>query len=146
VVSIGANDIVDVVMSADVSSLSEVVVTATGIEREKRSLGYSVSKTKKVRRQKAEPIIGFEAYTLYLTDSLQYPLEAMENSVSGTVVVQVIVAADGGVRDIQVLEGLGYGCDEEAIRLVQDGPQWQSAIRRGESVRESVRLKVVFNN
>ncbi|WP_114750859.1 SusC/RagA family TonB-linked outer membrane protein [Pleomorphovibrio marinus] len=42
-VEIGGRTTVDVVMQPDVSSLSEVVVTAIGIEREKKGLGYAVS-------------------------------------------------------------------------------------------------------
>ena len=41
-IEIGTRDVLDVQMSADVQQLGEVVVTALGISREKRSLGYSV--------------------------------------------------------------------------------------------------------
>lgn len=43
-IPIGERTIVDVQMSQDVQQLGEVVVTAAGIERATRSLGYSVSK------------------------------------------------------------------------------------------------------
>jgi TonB-linked SusC/RagA family outer membrane protein len=42
-IEIGARSVIDLAMSADVKQLSEVVVTAQGISREKRSLGYSVT-------------------------------------------------------------------------------------------------------
>lgn len=41
-VAIGARSVIDVQMEADVRQLSEVVVTALGIERDQKSLGYSV--------------------------------------------------------------------------------------------------------
>ncbi|MGM0579136.1 MAG: SusC/RagA family TonB-linked outer membrane protein [Bacteroidota bacterium] len=41
-VEIGSRSVIDVSMEADIQQLSEVVVTALGIEREQKSLGYSV--------------------------------------------------------------------------------------------------------
>ncbi len=43
-VSIGGRSVIDISMQASMHSLDEVVVTALGIEREERSLGYSVAK------------------------------------------------------------------------------------------------------
>jgi hypothetical protein len=43
-VAIGSRSVVDVKMAADVKQLTEVVVTALGIQREEKALGYSVSK------------------------------------------------------------------------------------------------------
>nr|WKN38298.1 SusC/RagA family TonB-linked outer membrane protein [Tunicatimonas sp. TK19036] len=42
-VAIGSQSVIDVTMTSDTKQLSEVVVTAIGIEREKKALGYSVS-------------------------------------------------------------------------------------------------------
>lgn len=42
-VAVGARSVIDVQMRADVKQLSEVVVTAFGIEREQKALGYAVS-------------------------------------------------------------------------------------------------------
>jgi TonB-linked SusC/RagA family outer membrane protein len=41
-VAIGSRSVIDVAMQLDVKSLSEVVVTALGVERETKALGYSV--------------------------------------------------------------------------------------------------------
>ena len=43
-VSVGANSTFDIVMEQDLKTLGEVVVTAFGIERQKRSIGYSAQK------------------------------------------------------------------------------------------------------
>ncbi|GAB3659451.1 SusC/RagA family TonB-linked outer membrane protein [Echinicola sediminis] len=45
-VAIGGRSVVDVAMASNAEELSEVVVTALGIEREERSLGYSVQEVK----------------------------------------------------------------------------------------------------
>jgi outer membrane receptor protein involved in Fe transport len=41
-VTVGNRTVIDMVMTADIKELTEVVVTAVGIEREKKALGYSV--------------------------------------------------------------------------------------------------------
>lgn len=53
---IGARSVIDVAMASDVKQLTEVVVTAVGIEREKKALGYSVANlTSDQVSQRAEP-------------------------------------------------------------------------------------------
>ena len=55
-VQIGARSVIDVAMTEDVAQLSEVVVTAVGIERDKKSLGYAVTDLQGEQiAQKAEP-------------------------------------------------------------------------------------------
>ena len=52
-VRIGSQTVIDMLMTADIRQLGEVVVTAAAIEREKRSLGYAVSTAKCPRRSTA---------------------------------------------------------------------------------------------
>jgi TonB family protein len=146
-VQVGNRQVVDAELSQDMSQLSEVVVTAQGIERETKSLGYAISKKKDVRKQGAMPVIGFEAYTKYLQDSLRYPQEAIDKQVHGVVLVGFTVGKSGQLSKLEVKEGLGYGCDEEAIRLIKEGTGWQSAKnRRGDNVNELVKVEVTFEN
>ena len=50
---------------------------------------------------------------------LKYPIAAKNNKISGTVLINGLLDKDGKVKDIKVEKGIGYGCDEEAIRLVK---------------------------
>jgi len=55
-VAIGARSTIDIEMASDVKQLTEVVVTAIGIEREKKALGYAVSDVSgDALKQRAEP-------------------------------------------------------------------------------------------
>ncbi|RSK24278.1 SusC/RagA family TonB-linked outer membrane protein [Hymenobacter metallilatus] len=55
-VSIGSNAVLDVTLAVNTEQLSEVIVTAAGIQREKRALGYAVSEIKNEQVvQKSEP-------------------------------------------------------------------------------------------
>ena len=51
---------------------------------------------------------------------LTYPQQARLRNIEGRVVLKMIVHEDGTVSDLSIVKGLGYGCDEEAIRVLQD--------------------------
>lgn len=62
-IDIGQRNVVDVQLSQDVTQLGEVVVTAAGIEREKKSLGYrfeNVEGTKLQQISEADPLRGLQ--------------------------------------------------------------------------------------
>ena len=69
---------------------------------------------------------------------------ARENSIEGTLVLQLIIESDGSISDIQVLRGIGGGCEEEAIRMVKQMPKWEPAVQNGRNVRVSVVLPIRF--
>ncbi len=63
---------------------------------------------------------------------------------SGTVRLSFVVNKDGRAEDIQLLKGAGYGCDEEAARLVNSMPRWTPALNNGKKVRFKQTLTIVF--
>jgi TonB family C-terminal domain len=67
----------------------------------------------------SEPAEGWEAWQDYLRQNARLPETARQNNVSGKVLLQFRVGEDGRPVDFQILRSLGYGCDEEAIRLVK---------------------------
>jgi len=90
------------------------------------------------------PEIGFDDYTEYLNENLKYPKEAMENNIKGIVVIILLVQEDGSLVDFDVNQSLGFGCDEEAIRLIKDGPAWNPGRRNNINIPKSVEVKVRF--
>ncbi|MCW5912275.1 MAG: TonB family protein [Cyclobacteriaceae bacterium] len=127
---------VNVEMKTDVSQLSEVVIT-----------GYSPHGADPNREpviKLAQPTGGLRAYDKYLKNSLRYPQQALENNVKGRVTVSFTVSTDGTVHEFNVMRGLGFGCDEEVIRLVKDGPKWLPTTQDGEPVESEVRVRVKF--
>jgi TonB family protein len=50
---------------------------------------------------------------------VSYPTEASQHRISGKVLVQATVAPSGAISHTSVVRGLGYGCDEEAVRVVK---------------------------
>lgn len=58
----------------------------------------------------------------YVKKELRYPKEALQNKIEGRVSVQYTVDYKGKVIEARVISGLGYGCDEEALRIVRSLP------------------------
>ncbi|MEY3052432.1 MAG: hypothetical protein RLY31_2217 [Bacteroidota bacterium] len=62
---------------------------------------------------------GPKAMRRFIAGALRYPAEALAAKVEGTVFVRYDIDHRGVVVDAKVITGLGYGCDEEAVRLVR---------------------------
>lgn len=133
-VSIGNKETIDVTLTEDDLALEEVVVVGYGTANEIASPSFSAAK----------PSTGWRAYKKYLNEALIYPEAAKNKKTEGTVVLVLTVDASGHITDTQVKKSLGDGCDEEAQRLVKNGPQWKAAQRNGEKVGDSVKVKVKF--
>lgn len=125
---VGSEETVNVSMSSGVA-LEEVVVSSS------KSSDKSYD---------AMPFIGKTAYDEYLINMLNYPEAAIDADVKGKVIVGFTVDEMGEIKDVRIVKGLGYGCDEEAKRLVIEGPTWKSAFKNGETISQEVKVKVVF--
>lgn len=87
---------------------------------------------------------GMEAWYQYLNKNLKYPTQARRMGIEGTVYVVFVVNTDGTIQDVELLRGIGGGCDEEAIRVVSSAPKWTPGKQRGRPVRVRMRLPVRF--
>jgi len=80
----------------------------------------------------------------YLGNNIKYPVMAKESGIQGKVYVTFVVERDGSITDVRVLRGIGGGCDEEAVRVVQGMPNWTPGKQRGKPVRVQYNLPVRF--
>ena len=87
---------------------------------------------------------GMEGWNKYLSDNLIYPTQARRMGVEGTVIVVFVINTDGSIQDVEVLRGIGGGCDEVVINLVKNSPNWEPGKHRGRPVRTRVRLPMKF--
>lgn len=87
---------------------------------------------------------GTEALYAYLGDNMRYPVVAMESGISGVVYVQFVVEKDGSVTQVKVMRGIGGGCDEEAIRVIENMPRWNPGKQRGRAVRVLYAVPIRF--
>lgn len=87
---------------------------------------------------------GLDALRTFLSKNLNYPRAAASSGVSGRVYVSFVVNTDGSLTDIQVLKGIGFGCDEEAVRVMQKMPHWRPGKQAGRTVRVKYNLPISF--
>ena len=80
----------------------------------------------------------------YVQKNLKYPMMARESDIQGRVFVNFVVEKDGSISNVKVLRGIGGGCDEEAVRVVQSLPKFKPGKQRGNPVRVSYTLPIVF--
>jgi TonB family protein len=129
---------IDVTLHPDVSELSEVVVVGYGAERYSDPSSFA-------NLEFASPVGGQRAYKQYIESNLHYPHRALEQHVEGKVTVQFTVEPSGQLTDFSIVRGIGFGCDEEVIRLIREGPAWSPTRREDESLRDKVKVRVKFS-
>jgi TonB family protein len=126
---------IDVSLQSDMQALNEVVVSGYGKKKEKAS-NYSY--------KKPEPINGYVDFKKYIKYQLRYPDAAKINGIEGTVRIEFEVQPNGQLSNFAIKKSLGYGCDEEAIRLIKEGPHWKAAQLNGEPVKRKFNVSIPF--
>lgn len=87
---------------------------------------------------------GDAARMKFLQENIKYPQMARESGIQGTVYATFVVEIDGSVTDVRILRGIGGGCDEEAIRVIEAMPNWNPGMQRGKPVRVQFTMPIRF--
>ena len=133
---------IDVNFDVDVKEatvVKEVAIKEVVIEEEKADQIFDVVETQ------PNPPGGMSGWNKYLSDNLKYPTQARRMGVEGTVIVVFVINTDGTIQDVEVLRGIGGGCDEEAVKIVKNAPKWEPGKQRGKPVRTRMRLPIRSN-
>ena len=118
--------------------IKEVVIADVPVVVEKVDEIFDVVETQ------PSPPGGMSAWNEYLRKNLKYPTQARRMGVEGSVILVFVVNTDGSIQDVEILRGIGGGCDEEAIRVVSGAPNWEPGKQRGRPVRTRMRLPIRF--
>ena len=73
----------------------------------------------------------------------QYPEQAKRANIEGVVILQVDIDDAGGVKKVELIQGLGYGCDEAALAAAQQST-FTPAFAGGEPVPVRIRIPYRF--
>ncbi len=117
-------------------------------------IGYSQQK-RAVAPSEGDPIIcsfepqpefpgGYEAMIKFFAKNLKYPKAAAKAKVQGKVFAGFTITETGQITGSEILKGIGYGCDEEAIRLVKLMPPWKPSRQNGKPVAGRYLLPIRF--
>ena len=97
-----------------------------------------------VVEETAAPTGGMPAFYEYVGKKLKYPAQARRMGIEGKVFVEFVIERDGSITDVKAIKGIGAGCDEEAVRVLQSAPKWKPGKQRGKPVRQRMVLPIAF--
>lgn len=122
---------------AEVPEVEKSTQTTTVIEEDKLYTTVSVEQ---------QPVFGNGDVALlqYIANKIKYPAIARENGIDGTVYVEFIIDKDGSVTDAKILRGIGGGCNEETLRVVNAMPKWKPGRQQGNPVKVKFTLPIKF--
>jgi TonB family protein len=87
---------------------------------------------------------GDEALLSFLGSNMHYPDEARTKGVEGRVIVKFVVAKTGAITDAKIVRGIGSGCDEEALRVINSMPAWKPGKDKGKPVNVFFTLPISY--
>lgn len=121
-------------------------------------IGYAPSKEKQVSKnpsqdnnnegvlveQMPEYPGGSKALMEYISNSLRYPTSAIAKGVGGRVLCSCIVNEEGKVTDVKVVESVNPDLDKEAIRVIENMPDWIPGKQNGKGTPVKFTFPIVF--
>ncbi len=88
---------------------------------------------------------GIDKLIKYLSKTIKYPIEAQSLGVEGRVRVKFVVDTDGSITNVSIVESLGYGCDIEAARVVENMPNWEPGKQHNLPIKVYYTLPIKFS-
>lgn len=88
---------------------------------------------------------GMSAFYRLIGENMNYPKEAKRGGIEGRVYVSFVINKTGELEEVKPERALGYGCDEEAVRLVMlTSGKWIPGNQRGRPVKVRMVLPIIF--
>lgn len=138
----------DAIHMINIDKESEVMFVV--LKKDSKHFNYISEKSKMegnlftLVEEQPEYVEGMPAFYKFVASRMRYPLEARKNNIEGIVNVQFVVEKDGTLSEVKALDGIGYGCDEEAVRVVKSVNKFKPGKQRGKAVRVRMVMPVQF--
>lgn len=88
---------------------------------------------------------GKAALQRYISDHMSYPFDALKHNIQGKVNVEFVVDKDGTLTEIKTMgKKLGYGLEEQAIKIFQEMPKWVPGRQDGIAVPVYMMIPILF--
>jgi periplasmic protein TonB len=131
---------IDMDTETDVNETKAEIPIAPVVEEEKEDVNQIFT----VVEETAAPQGGMPAFYEYVGKKMKYPAQAKRMNIEGKVFVEFVIERDGSITDVKAIKGIGAGCDEEAVRVLQSAPKWKPGKQRGKPVRQKMVLPIQF--
>ncbi len=93
----------------------------------------------------SEYVGGLEGWKRYLNKNLRYPERAIDNNISGKVIVQFIIDTNGKPTEVALFKSVEFSLDKEARKMILSCDKWKPALQDGRLVKSYKRQPMVFN-
>ena len=90
------------------------------------------------------PALGMQEFYKEMAKKITYPKEAQRRGIQGRVIVEIMIEKDGSITSPKILQGLGFGCDEEALKALTSSAPWILCKLKGQPVEFELNIPVVF--
>jgi TonB family protein len=87
---------------------------------------------------------GETALRQYLASHVTYPEAAKKDAIQGRVYVSFVVDKSGSVRDVKVVRSVHPALDQEAVRVIEELPDWTPGKQSGENVSVNYTVPISF--
>lgn len=87
---------------------------------------------------------GNEELSKYLVNNIKYPKIAKENGIEGRCILTFVVCDNGKICNIESVHKVGWGLDDEAIRVIKAMPAWTPGMQNGKPVFVTYTLPIRF--
>lgn len=87
---------------------------------------------------------GEEGLRKYIIENMQFPDEAKDNNLEGVALVGFIIDSTGVVHEAKVENKVEECFEEEALRLVNNMPDWQAGLNNGKPANVRYVLPIEF--
>lgn len=120
------------------NTVVQEVVPVGDVEEEEIEEIFQIAETQPT------PEGGMQKFYEYIQKNLTYPEQARRMGIEGKVFVEFIVDKQGKLTEVKALKGIGAGCDEEAVRVVKNAPNWSPGKQRGRAVKVKMVVPIFF--
>lgn len=132
----------------DVNSLHEVVV-----------VGYvppvNGRKNEDNKEAKTNEFVPVESYPefpggapemyKFIARNVKYPTKASKAHVQGRVIVSFMIDMEGKTSNANIVKGIGFGMDEEVVRVIYNMPKWNPALQNGKPIPMEYTIPIMFS-
>ena len=87
---------------------------------------------------------GEQAIFSYISENVVYPEQAKADTIQGTVYLKFVVDKTGKVAQTEIIRGVHPLLDQEAIKVIENMPEWIPGKQSGKPVDVSMSIPIMF--
>lgn len=125
-----------IVLEEDQMAMQNVVGSANATAFNKQQLRGRFIKDS---AENVEPADGWASYEAYIDNNIQVPEIVIDRNIKGAVEISFDVRKNGSISNAKVDKSLCNDCDEEALRVIKQGPQWK--VKKGRRGKSKVKVQ-----